>query len=59
MNTILIPNHKGPGRIPSPKGNIENHPPKKQIVVKAEIIIILEYSPKKNKAKPIALYSVK
>jgi hypothetical protein len=32
-------------------------PPKNKIAVKADIKIILAYSPKKNKAKPIAEYS--
>lgn len=44
---------------PSPNGKSEYHPPKKQIAVKALIIIIFEYSPRKKRAKPIALYSVK
>lgn len=39
------------------KGKIGNQPPKKKIVVKLHIKIILAYSPKKNKAKPIAEYS--
>jgi hypothetical protein len=34
-----------------------NHPPKKSIVVRLHIKIILAYSPKKNRAKPIAEYS--
>ena len=45
--------------MPNPKGKSEYHPPKKQIAVKALIIIIFEYSPKKKSANPIALYSVK
>lgn len=59
ISVTLIPNQTGPGRIPIPKGRSENHPPKKQMAVKALIIIIFEYSPKKKSAKPIALYSVK
>ena len=57
--TTLIPSHNGPGRIPSPKGRSEYQPPKKQIAVSALIIIMFEYSPKKNRANPIAEYSVK
>lgn len=34
-----------------------NQPPKKKVTVKEDISIILQYSPKKNKAKPIEEYS--
>jgi hypothetical protein len=37
--------------------NKGNQPPKKSIVVKLHIRIIFAYSPKKNRAKPIAEYS--
>ena len=58
-SVTLIPSHTGPGKIPNPKGKSEYHPPKKQIAVRALIIIILEYSPRKKRANPMALYSVK
>lgn len=59
MAVIFIPIHSVPGIIEGPILIIGNHPPKKHRLVKALIMIILEYSPRKNKAKPIALYSVK
>lgn len=34
-----------------------NHPPKNKILIKADIIIILEYSARKNKTKPTDEYS--
>ena len=56
-SVTLIPSQTGPGKIPNPKGNNEYHPPKKQIAVRALIIIIFAYSPRKNNAKPIEEYS--
>jgi hypothetical protein len=35
----------------------DNQPPKKKITTKLDIKIILQYSPKKNKAKPMEEYS--
>tara|TARA_B100000795_G_C22653046_1_gene381054 strand:- start:440 stop:634 length:195 start_codon:yes stop_codon:yes gene_type:complete len=57
--TTLNPYQRTPGTKFGPKGIGDNQPPKKPITVKALIIIILEYSPRKNKANPIAEYSVK
>lgn len=56
---IFKPIHKEPGISVGPIEISGNQPPKKQSAVKALIIIILEYSPKKNNANPIAEYSVK
>jgi hypothetical protein len=59
MAVIFRPIHKGPGIIVGPSEINGNQPPKKQRAVKPLIKIMFEYSPKKNKAKPIAEYSVK
>lgn len=40
------------------KVNGKNHPPKKKITIKAENNRMLQYSPKKNKAKALAENSV-
>jgi len=53
MHTTLNPIQRNPGR----RGPC--HPPKKRIIVKEDIRIMFEYSPKKNKANPMAEYSVK
>jgi hypothetical protein len=51
-------NHTGPGsRLKGMMLKIGNQPPKKRIVVIPLIINMLAYSPKKNKANPIAEYS--
>ena len=52
--TTLNPYQMNPGRIQGP-----NHPPKKQTMVNEDIRIMLEYSPKKKRANPMAEYSVK
>jgi hypothetical protein len=56
----LIPNQSGPGiNVKGKMLNGGNQPPKNKILQRAHIIKILAYSPKKNKANPIAEYSVK
>ena len=53
---IFIPNQTDPGMKPkTAKGG--NHPPKKSIVFIELIISIFAYSPKENRANPIAEYS--
>jgi|TARA_B110000211_G_scaffold228043_1_gene283660 hypothetical protein len=52
-HTILNPIQINPGK----NGPIQ--PPKKRIIVNADIRIIFEYSPKKKSANPMAEYSVK
>ena len=42
-----------------PKEIRGSQPPKKQITVKALIIIMFEYSPRNKRANPMAEYSVK
>ena len=46
---------KGPSKKCRPKG--ANQPPRKRITARELIKIILPYSPKKNRAKPMADYS--
>ena len=57
--TTLIPIHKKPGIKKKSKGKGDNHPPKKHKDVIELIRIMFEYSPRKNKANPMAEYSVK
>ena len=57
--TTLIPNHKKPGIKKKSNGRGESQPPKKHNAVIVLIRIILEYSPRKKRANPIAEYSVK
>jgi len=58
-HTTLNPIQINPGiKLPT-TGIIGIQPPKNKIIVKADIRIMFEYSPKKNKANPIAEYSVK
>ena len=60
--TTLIPNQIGPGigsLPPKPTmTNGEDHPPKNKTDIKPDIKIMFAYSPRKNKAKLIAEYSV-
>ena len=58
-HTILNPIQINPGIKFPTTGIIGIQPPKNRIIVKADIRIMFEYSPKKNKANPIAEYSVK
>jgi len=56
-NVVFIANQNSGGK----KLSIligESHPPKKKITIKLDINIILQYSPKKNRAKPIEEYSI-
>jgi hypothetical protein len=55
-NVVFIANQNSPGRF-SIKLKGDNQPPKKRTTVKLDINIMLQYSPKKNKAKPIEEYS--
>lgn len=53
---VFNANQNSPGKIIiNPKG--DNQPPKKKSTTKLDISIILQYSPRKNKAKPIEEYS--
>lgn len=55
---IFNPNQTEPGtRVNGNTSIIGNQPPKKRIAVSALINNILVYSPKKNRANPIAEYS--
>ena len=56
---VFKPNQKKPGTIlKSIKLKGLNQPPRKYIVTVVDISIMLAYSPKKKRTKPIAEYSV-
>src|SRR5690242_7931170 len=57
---ILNTNQSGPGiQLKGATSTGGNHPPRNRIVVSADIRIMFAYSPRKNSAKDIELYSTK